>query len=44
MNGATTVPLKMMSAPINNNTAMIGVSHHFLLCFRKSMNSAISPG
>src|SRR5438128_1375816 len=43
MNGPTTEPKTKIIKPINSKTTMIGVSHHFLLCLRKSTNSAISP-
>ena len=44
MNGATGEGSRI-AAPISSNvTTMMGVNHHFLLYFRKSMNSRTIPG
>src|SRR5687768_14813938 len=43
MNGAAPVPPRMTRAATRRRTSMIGVSHHFLLCRRKSVNSATIP-
>ncbi len=38
------VPLSKTSNPRSNSTTTIGISHHFLLCRMKLMNSAARPG
>jgi hypothetical protein len=43
MKGAAPVPPSTSNSPINNKTRIIGVSHHFLLCNRKSTNSPTIP-
>jgi len=42
MNGAAAVPPRTTSNPSNRIEMMIGANHHFLLAFRKPMNSATS--
>lgn len=39
MKGAAAVLLNSIKSPNPNSTKMTGMSHHFLLCFRKAINS-----
>ncbi len=42
-NGAAPLVVKAIITPTSSKTKMIGVSHHFLLLNKKSMNSRMIP-